>query len=428
MRFLPVLFMLFFVPQLLFGQSEKLRLNLDDSGETYIKAAFRGQFWTRYTAMNPGSHVDKDTLENGLDFSIRRIRFGLAAQLSKRVYVFVMMGNNNLNERTEAGFVIDMLDYYAEYRISDALEIGMGESAWGGQSRWNIRSTLSYMALDAPLFSLSTVNKNDDLGRMLGVWAKGQIGKFDYVVALKEPSVFGVEPQEGTTDYATGRENLRYSAYLKYEFLDDESNKTPFSGGTGTYLGQKRVFNLGVGMMHQKDMTSALVNGTERLYNFNSWTLELFYDNPINTTTGTALTSYLGYFHTDFGPEYIRNLGANNYTDGGTSFNGPGNAFPMMGTGDTYFFQLGYLLKRKEREHYTTQLQPNIAIQYSNFEKLGDPVVVYDLGINYYLKGHHNKFTLGLQNRPVFFEDADGSINARQRRSMWVLQYQISIN
>jgi hypothetical protein len=28
---------------------------------------------------------------------------------------------------------------------------------------------------------------------------------------------------------------------------------------------------------------------------------------------------YLGYFDTDFGPNYIRNLGANDYTSGGTS-------------------------------------------------------------------------------------------------------------
>jgi hypothetical protein len=32
------------------------------------------------------------------------------------------------------------------------------------------------MSLDAPLFSLLTVDKNDDLARGLGVWAKGKLG------------------------------------------------------------------------------------------------------------------------------------------------------------------------------------------------------------------------------------------------------------
>ncbi len=428
MRFLPFFILLILLPFTIQGQSEKLKLNLDPTGDTYIKAAIRGQFWTRYTEMNPGTHIDNDTINNALDFSIRRVRIGLASRLSKRVYVFVLMGNNNLNERTESGFVLDLLDYYVEYKVSDALEIGIGESAWGGQSRWNVRSTLSYMALDAPLFSLSTVNRNDDLGRTLGVWAKGQIGKFDYVLAIKEPTTFGVEPREGQADFALGRENIRYSGYLKYEFLDNESNLLPFSGGVGTYLGKKRIFNLGAGLMYQKDMMASLNQGIEVQHNFMAWTAEVFYDQPVNPNLGTALTSYLGYFYTDFGPNYIRNLGANGFTEGGSSFNGAGNAFPMMGTGNTIFFQLGFLMKRKQGEIYTTQLQPNVAIQYSTFERLNDPMITYDLGVNYYLKGHNNKLTLGLQNRPVFNEEVNGDVSVSDRRNMIVLQYQISIN
>jgi uncharacterized membrane-anchored protein len=39
------------------------------------------------------------------------------------------------------------------------------------------------MSLDAPLFSLLTVDKNDDLARGLGVSRAS--GKFDYLVSLK---------------------------------------------------------------------------------------------------------------------------------------------------------------------------------------------------------------------------------------------------
>lgn len=428
MRKLHLVLFLSFFTGLAFAQSGKLRMDLDKSGETYITGAFRGQFWTRFTEMNPGTHISNDTISNGLDFSIRRIRISLAAQLSPRLFVFVLMGNNNLNERNEKDFNIDLLDYYAEYKISEALEIGMGESAWGGQSRWNVRSTFSLMALDAPLFTLSTVNRNDDLARNLGIWAKGQVGKFDYVVAMKEPTPFGVEAQEGIADYAQAREHFRYSAYLKYEFLDNEGNKTPYSGGNGTYLGEKSILNLGGGIVYQKDMTSSLLNGLEQLHDFRSWTVELFYDTPLDPVRGTALTSYLGYFRTDFGPNYIRNLGANNYTDGGTTFNGAGNAFPMMGTGNTVFFQLGYLMKKMKSQNHQPQLQPNIAIQYSDYERLNEPMVTYDLGINYYLKGHANKLSLGLQNRPVYLADSNGLLNVSERKNMVVLQYQIVIN
>jgi len=410
------------------AQDNKLRINLDESGQTYIKASFRGQFWLRYLEMNPGTHIDNDSINSAVDFSIRRVRIGVSAQLTPRLFIYSLLGNNNLNVKNEQDFIIDILDFYAEYKFSDMLEVGLGESAWGGQSRWNVRSTLSYMALDAPLFVLSTVNKNDDLARTLGIWAKGQLGKFDYVAAIKEPASFGVTAQEDVTDYALGREQFRYSGYIKYEFLDNESNKTPFSGGTGTYLGNKNIFNLGGGIMYQGDMTSSLVDGVERFYDFKCWTVELFYDAPLNENKGTAITSYLGYFSTDFGPNYIRNVGANDYTEGGTSFNGSGNDYPMMGTGGTVFFQFGYLMEKMKTKYYRPQFQPNIAIQFSDYEKLDEPVITYDVGINLYLKGHANKLTLGWQNRPVFQENANESFKVDERKNMMVLQYQITIN
>jgi hypothetical protein len=63
-------------------------------------------------------------------------------------------------------------------------------------------------------------------------------------------------------------------------------------------------------------MTSSLQNGEEEYYDFKIGQLNS-YDAPIDTERD--VTSYLGYFDTDFGPNYIRNLGANDYTSGGTS-------------------------------------------------------------------------------------------------------------
>jgi len=171
-------------------------------------------------------------------------------------------------------------------------------------------------------------------------------------------------------------------------------------------------------------MTSSLNSGTEEFYDFKNWTAELFYDAPINKEKGTAITSYLGYFDTDFGPNYLRNVGANDYTGGGTSFNGSGNDFPMMGTGNTVFFQLGYLLAKTKNNG---QLQPNIAIQYSDYEGLDEAMIVYDLGINYFFKGHSNKMTLGYQNRPIY-QLTNNQLKVDERKGMIVLQYQIEIN
>ncbi len=425
-----ILLVLFFTSSFAFGQSNALKLNLDETGKTYVKGSVRAQFWGRYLEMNPGTNINGESVANKMDFSIRRIRMNISAQLTPKLYVFSLFGGNNINLRTEKSFPFDVLDLNAEYTFDEAFALGIGENAWDGLSRWLTRSSKSLMTLDAPLFSLLTVNKNDDLSRGLGVWAKGQIGKFDYILSLKNPTNFGVEAKEGVTDYALNNPRMRTSAYLKYEFLDNESNKSAYSGGAGTYLGKKRILNLGGGFLHQPKMTSSLVNGREEYYDFNNWAIELFYDTPINKEHGTALTTYLGYYDTDFGPNYIRNVGANDYTSGGTSYNGSGNDFPMMGTGGTIFFQFGYLLPKGFLTNKETgnQLQPNIAIQYSNFDALEDATVVYDLGVNLIMKGHSNKLTLNYQSRPVYQENGGGEIVVDERKGMLVLQYQIEIN
>lgn len=408
------------------GQGQKLKINLDETGETYIKGSLRGQFWVRYYDTNPGTTINGEPTSSVTDFSIRRIRANISAQLTPKIFVYALVGENNTNSKTEKDFTLDFLDFYAEYQFNKAISIGMGKSSWEGLSRWNVRSSKSLMALDAPLFSLLTVNKNDDLGRGIGAWIKGQIGKFDYIVSVKDPVAYGVEPTEGKVDFALNKTKKRTSAYLKYEFWDDESNKTAYSGGTGTYLGKKKLLNLGVGFMVQPDMTSQLVNGVEKYYDFKNWAVDAFLELPLNNRE-SSITSYLGFYSTDFGPNYIRNLGVNDIADSqGTSFNGGGNDFPMMGTGKTVFIQCGYLLpKFKKLSH---RIQPNIAVQYSDFDVLDDPMITYDLGINYYLNGHNNKLTLGYQDRPIFNENNLGEIKKTSRRGMLVLQYQIEIN
>jgi hypothetical protein len=413
-----------------YAQSNKLKIILDESGETYVKGFVRGQFWARYLDMNPGTSINSEEVANKFDISIRRLRMGVSAQLTPKLYVYSMFGGNNINLKNEKDFAFDVLDLNVEYSFNDELAIGIGESSWDGLSRWTTRSSKTMMSLDAPLFSLLTVDKNDDLARGLGVWAKGQIGKLDYLVSLKSPTDYGVLAQEGKTDFALNNPRMRTSGYLKYEFLDNESNKSAYSGGTGTYVGEKSIFNLGAGFLYQPKMTSSLQNGEEEYYDFKNWAIELFYDAPIDTEEGTAITSYLGYFDTDFGPNYIRNLGANDYTSGGTSFNGSGNDFPMMGTGNTVFFQLGYLLSKNflGKEASQTRFQPNIAVQYSDFEGLNEAMVVFDLGVNLFFQGHSNKLTLNYQNRPVYRANTIGKLKVDDRKAQIVVQYQIEIN
>jgi hypothetical protein len=48
------------------------------------------------------------------------------------------------------------------------------------------------------------------------------------------------------------------------------------------------------------------------------------------------------------------------------------------------FFSIGLLLSKKffRKEASQTRVQPNVAIQYSDFEGLNEAMVVFDLGVN----------------------------------------------
>lgn len=97
---------------------------------------------------------------------------------------------------------------------------------------------------------------------------------------------------------------------------------------TGTYLGKKNVFNIGVGFSTQdhateyrETVTSPVIQQASRQFG-----LDVFYDAPLDQEKGTALTVYAALIDYDFGPNYLRNAGAINPANGTTSqgaFNGP---------------------------------------------------------------------------------------------------------
>lgn len=410
-----------------------LRKNLDESGKTYVKGSIRTQWWARYTEANPGTLVNGQETDHIYDISMRRLRILTAAQLTPKLYVFALFGNNNLNFKNENSFVIDVLDFTVEYEFDKAFAFGIGEHAWDGLSRQTVRSSKSLLSLDAPLFSLFTVNKNDDLARNLGFWAKGIVGKLDYVVSYKQPNLYNEGVKKGVSSFAKGYPNPRIGGYAKWQFFDMESNKSAYSGGAGTLLGKKKIMNIGAGFSTQKDMMWSgnkdwkEEDGDKKnvtKHDYLTWSTEWFMDMPL--AGKDALTAYIGYFDSDFGPNYYRSLGADGVNAGAPKDNksaAGGSSYPMMGTGTTIFSQVGYLFAEPLWGE-TGKVQPYFAVQHSDFEGLKDKSIIFHTGFNVYFGGQANKLTFGVENRPVFMKD--GTTNSRANQ--FVVQYQIEIN
>ncbi|WP_299059635.1 porin [uncultured Polaribacter sp.] len=387
-----------------------------------IKWNVTSQIWMRYSDLNEGSLINNEPVVTFFDISVRRLRIPVSSQITPKIYAYAIFGGNNYNFKNKT-FALEALDLYLEYSFAKSLEVGVGKSGWQGLSRWNIRSSKTMMGLDTPLFTLNSVEKNDDLGRLFGVWVKGQVGKIDYRFTFNRPFIGAAIP-DGEVNFANNMPRIKTSSYIKYQFFEHESNKSAYQ--TGTYGNAKKVFNVGAGFQYQDKAMSdgdALLP-TTNFYDMKNWAVDSFLNLPLNNKD--AITAYLGYYEYDFGKDYIRNVGANNPTNGGGSdFNGQGVAFPMIGTGATWYLQFGYAFKETKFLDHLFVIQPNISIQSSDWDALNDQMTVYDFGVNFLLNGTHNsKFTIAYQHRPIF--DAT-TIQQKGYKGMAVLQYQVSL-
>lgn len=261
-----------------------------------IKWNLTSQIWLRYSELNEGSLINNEAVNNFMDISIRRLRIPVSSQITHKIYTYAILGGNNYNFKNKT-FSLEVLDLYIEYSFAKSIEIGLGKSGWQGLNRWNIRSSKTMMGLDSPLFTLNSVEKNDNLGRLFGVWLKGQIGKIDYRLAFNRPFI-GTNIPNGEVNFANNLPRVKTSSYVKYQFFELESNKSAYQ--TGSYGNSKKVFNIGGGFQFQEKAMSdgdALLQETD-FYDMKNWAIDSFLNLPL--ANKDAITAYLGYYDYDF--------------------------------------------------------------------------------------------------------------------------------
>lgn len=428
-----------------FGQSlnnrfkDGLKIYLSDDSTKYVKATGLAQIWFRYNSNNPGSAIYGTPKSETFDVGLRRVRYQVMAQLNPKVFFYTQLGINSVNSLSARKTGLFFHDVTGEYSLfKNYLTIGGGLSGWNGTSRYASSGVGSILAMDLPVVQEPTNDVTDQFVRKLGVFAKGKIGGLDYRFSLSNPfpvqnalNPVTVLPPTGTNTayYSTQAPHLMHQGYVMWQFLDQESNQLPYM--TGSYLGKKRVFNVGAGFAFQKDaMWYRNGVGDTMRKPLQQFGIDVFYDTYLSKEKQNAVTAYVSFIHYDFGPNYIRNaavMNTANGTVGTSSFNGAGNAFPLIGTGQVFYGQVGYLF-RKDLLKTQGTLQPYASAIYANYEKLKDPVMVYDLGVNWIMTGNNAKISLDYQSRPVFDTQINGDLTETKsaRRGQVVLQYQLS--
>ena len=414
------------------------KLTLNPDGTHYVKFTLLNQAWARFDQSNPGTLVNGYSKPTTYDIGIRRFRIQFFGQLTDRVFIYSQIGINNFGYQSErkAGFFLH--DAVGEYAVvKKHLSLGLGLGAWNGLSRFTASSTGSIMGIDLPLVAETTNDVNDQFGRKLSIYAKGKLGKLDYRVAVSDPLIVPNAPINTFATFSGRPPRAQYQGYFMYQFKDQESNLTAYNAGT--YLGTKRVLNVGAGFIAQPQAVWYRNAGSPDTLTqaMKQVAVDLFYDAPLDTARGAASISFYAVaMHLDYGPGYLRYVGPLNPANGintkaaatqvpgaGSTF---GDAMPVYGTGNVIYSQLGY--KFRENLLGTTTFMPYVSYQYAAYKRLADDFHYFDAGINWLLAGQASKLTLSYQNRPVYSQHPDGTNRADSRNSAVVLQYQVLFN
>lgn len=417
-----------------YSESKEFKIAFNENASHYVKLTFLNQIWMRYNESNPGSTVYNAPKSTTYDIGLRRTRFQLFGQLSDRVFFYTQFGLNNISYTSPRKQGLFLHDATSEYVVvKRALSMGVGLTGWNGVSRYSSPSVGSILTMDAPLYQQATNDVNDQFLRKLSIYAKGKLGALDYRFILSNPmSVQKASTSGGdfgqNSSFSTLPGKMQVHGYVNYQFKEEESNLLPYN--VGSYLGKKSVFNIGAGFLVQPDAMWRQGNNMDTLQtNLQLYSVDVFYDLPLNSQKKNAITVYASYQYSDYGKNYLRSIGAMNPAtgvDANGSINGAGSACPIIGTGNTLYAQAGYLFKQDLLKDKGT-LQPFVGIQFSKFDILKDPVTTIDCGLNWLMEGHRSKLSLNYQNRPVFNTDVNGQNVQTSRKSMVVLQYQISL-
>lgn len=375
---------IFFLSFSVFGQVSDdyqggYKIDFNDDGSKYLQIIGYGHFqWQD----NEGTHPNDGV-------SIRRMGVIMLSQINDRFKIVTHLGLSSLNadNMSIGGSDIQLVDLFGEYKVTSNFHLGIGKHYYNGISRMNSLSPPTSLTMDVNRATWSTVGLSDDAVRHLGIFAKGDFGKFKYHVSVNSP-ITNTSDGNANTDIALGDEKYlgraklekgkyAYAGYMEYQFLDQEANFLPYR--TMTYLGAKEVLNLGAGFFYHPDgivkNNNAILEGKD-VFHFGT---DLFYDAPIGANGG-AINFYGLYQYSKMGDAYL---------------NGRFN-----GNGSQIFAQAGYLIPKQNDDGanpYRNRFQPYLAYTHRDFNGLPEAAKEALVGLNYYVDGQNAKLTVQYQ-------------------------------
>lgn len=369
-----------------------LKIKFDEEGKKYLRIISWAQVQAAYTDEVP----DESTHTN---FNLRRARVLMFSQINEKFLLLTHFGLNSLNSSTLSptgkgdGSQLFFHGAWVQYSIGKDHAIGGGLHYFNGISRLNNQSTLNMLTLDNNRQSWATIGLSDQFARHLGVYGKGKFGKLQYRVSINDVITNGLDARDpelgGPTIYGGRRligskdAGKAYAGYFDFNFLDQESNFLPYK--VGTYLGAKKIFNIGAGFfLHPSGSVTVANDGQLNGEDVSIFAVDAFYDAPLGEN-GSAVSGYATYQNNDYGDNYL---------------------FSAYGTGSMIYAQAGYVLPG---ELAKARFQTYASFASNSYDAVDDNRNIFGIGINGYLNGNNSKLTLEYQNQK-FGDSEQGTV------------------
>lgn len=428
----------------------EIKFNLDESGEKNLKFGLSSQIWFRAIENNPGTLVNNVPQETTFDAGIRRMRISMNAQLSHAYSIVLQLGINNQSFISGGGTgtgangqgkkpQLFFMDAYNELSIiprvdrvtkkanKNHLYVGAGLHGWAGVSRMTNASTTKLLTADLPVFNFPNIEVSDQFSRQIGLFAHGELNKFNYRVSVNKPFATNKIPTIGQTVENNQSGKLSFAGYGMYQFLDKEMTATSFLAGT--YLGSKKVFNLGAGFYATKEATLSQPE-VDVFQSHDQFILgaDAFLDLPVGPKSKEMSVSFYSVFYKyDFGPNYLRTSGLMNPGTADPDFQGQvaldgfGNNKFLMGTGNMWYTQAGFVLPKFSE---VVKVQPFASYALKDLEGLYEIGHFYDIGANLFILAQNAKVAYQYSSRPLFDKE---SKEVFTRRGEHLLTLQIAL-
>ncbi len=359
-----------------------MKVRLNDDGSKYFRIITWAQGQVNY-------NFDVASDASNFSYKLKRARVLIYSQITDKFMIVTHIGLNNLTADNlsplgkESSSQIFLHSAWAQYKIAKNHTIGTGLHYFNGISRLNNQSTLNMLTLDNNRQSWATLGLSDQFARHLGIFAKGNFGKIQYHVAINDAITNGLDNRtDQFTDEAIyggkrllGSKNasFNYAGYFEYNFLYKESNFLPYK--VGTYLGSKKVFNIGTGFFYHPS-GSVIYNSIEETYvgqDVKIFAIDAYYEAPL-LGNNDAITAYATFQNNDYGTNYM---------------------YSAYGTGNMIYSHIGYLFGG---DNTKPRFQPYVSYAINTYDKVNDNRNILGVGTNIYFSGHNSKLTIEYKN------------------------------